>query len=431
MGDFLSRLSERALGVAPVVRPATASMFAPEPTSHAPGSEWEGEAPASPGDLEQLRAPSAREPAQHEDGGGAPATPRPTQRTPPSQPQPHHPAEPAPGRDDEAVSSSPLGLPEDSLSDSPAAPPLASPSVHGFSGQATSRPIKTFVERGRDASPPPRPSSGVQKGTTGSEARPRAPSAREAAQLEDGGGVPATQRPTQRTPPSQLEPDLSEPRVLSGREDQETLPAVGSPQRTRKSPVGQSHPSDSGSPGRRPSSEKEVRRDSSRPRTLHRAEPDATQRGAASTPQRVLPENPPVSAPTVEDESGPAVSHPIGSAVERGRGTRDAPRLSLDAQASLDVSESTPERFAPPDGPLPVAPRTVRPQPEGHLEREPREPGVAAPELPAPTIHVAIGRIEVRAVTPPPTLPARRATPVRPSPALSLDDYLERRNEGR
>ena len=50
MGDFLSRLSERTLGMAPVVRPAPASMFAPEPTSHAAGLEWEGETPTPSGD---------------------------------------------------------------------------------------------------------------------------------------------------------------------------------------------------------------------------------------------------------------------------------------------------------------------------------------------------------------------------------------------
>ncbi|RKH49017.1 hypothetical protein D7Y23_18330 [Corallococcus sp. AB050B] len=54
--------------------------------------------------------------------------------------------------------------------------------------------------------------------------------------------------------------------------------------------------------------------------------------------------------------------------------------------------------------------------------------GVPAPEsAPAPVVQVTIGRIEVRAVTPP--APARPA-PARTSPSLSLDEYLRRRNGG-
>ena len=49
---------------------------------------------------------------------------------------------------------------------------------------------------------------------------------------------------------------------------------------------------------------------------------------------------------------------------------------------------------------------------------------------PAPTIQVTIGRIEVRAITLP-APPAPRFKPARPGPALSLDDYLKQRNEGK
>jgi hypothetical protein len=60
-----------------------------------------------------------------------------------------------------------------------------------------------------------------------------------------------------------------------------------------------------------------------------------------------------------------------------------------------------------------------------------------APQFPAaalqppapPTIRVTIGRIEVRAITPP-ARPAPRATSERRGPALSLDGYLKRRNGG-
>lgn len=56
---------------------------------------------------------------------------------------------------------------------------------------------------------------------------------------------------------------------------------------------------------------------------------------------------------------------------------------------------------------------------------EPRPSREAGP----PPVRVTIGRVDVRAVSPGPPRPVRRAEPRRP--ALSLDDYLERRNRGR
>jgi hypothetical protein len=52
----------------------------------------------------------------------------------------------------------------------------------------------------------------------------------------------------------------------------------------------------------------------------------------------------------------------------------------------------------------------------------------AAPDPPAPTIRVTIGRVEVRAVTPTPA-PSRK--PARPAPRMSLDEYLRAQNGGR
>ena len=55
---------------------------------------------------------------------------------------------------------------------------------------------------------------------------------------------------------------------------------------------------------------------------------------------------------------------------------------------------------------------------------------LSAPSEPAqPTIQVTIGRVEVRAVTPP-APPARPPRPA-PAPSLALDDYLKQRREGR
>jgi hypothetical protein len=48
---------------------------------------------------------------------------------------------------------------------------------------------------------------------------------------------------------------------------------------------------------------------------------------------------------------------------------------------------------------------------------------------PAPTIRVSIGRIEVRAIMPPPS-PAPRPKVARPSPGLSLEEFLKQRQRG-
>lgn len=63
-------------------------------------------------------------------------------------------------------------------------------------------------------------------------------------------------------------------------------------------------------------------------------------------------------------------------------------------------------------------------------ERVMSAPLPSAPEsAPAPVVQVTIGRIEVRAATPP--APARQApSRTSPSPSLSLDEYLRRRNGG-
>jgi hypothetical protein len=56
------------------------------------------------------------------------------------------------------------------------------------------------------------------------------------------------------------------------------------------------------------------------------------------------------------------------------------------------------------------------------LDRPPLEPMATR----QPIVHVSIGRIEVRAVTPPPL--AVRTAPPTPDPAPSLEMYLRARN---
>jgi hypothetical protein len=70
------------------------------------------------------------------------------------------------------------------------------------------------------------------------------------------------------------------------------------------------------------------------------------------------------------------------------------------------------------------------------LARRERDPSGAESDLgtltesPVRAVHVTIGRIEVRAVTPPAS-PEPKAASSRPSRALSLEDYLKQRVERR
>ncbi len=90
-------------------------------------------------------------------------------------------------------------------------------------------------------------------------------------------------------------------------------------------------------------------------------------------------------------------------------------------------------RRLPPDA-EPVAPRAVVAEilPRETTARARAEPQRAQPAPPPhaaqtpPAIHVTIGRVEVRAVTPPAARPAPQPKPVKP--AMSLADYLEQRN---
>ena len=251
--------------------------------------------------------------------------------------------------------------------------------------------------------------------------RPRAPSARETPPARDApAGRPADAAMAQQE-------DQSGDALSSA--------TPGSPRGTPESRSGASHLSESGSSERGAMTGKEDQRGPSRttarhpqtpPESPHHAEPGPTRRGL------------PLGPPSAEDESEEAVFRPLRTLLDLVQGETVPPLPSPGAQATLDTSEDTPaskatlDRPEPPDAPPPVAPRMVRPQLDGsYLERGPQEPRVAAPESTAPAIRVTIGRIEVRAITPPPPIPpAQRTTPARPGPALSLDDYLKQHNGG-
>lgn len=95
---------------------------------------------------------------------------------------------------------------------------------------------------------------------------------------------------------------------------------------------------------------------------------------------------------------------------------RRAAREGEPAGPAADRSGSPPQAVRPSDVPAPMA---VKPS---------RVVAEASPaETPAPIVRVTIGRVEVRAVMPPPVAPPKAAAPPS-SGAPSLDEYLKQRS---
>jgi hypothetical protein len=163
------------------------------------------------------------------------------------------------------------------------------------------------------------------------------------------------------------------------------------------------------------------------PRLLAVAERPAPEALAASESAR---EAPPDATTHV---SAPRTPAPPPDPAERlvadgGEVRPPGPASPADARRRADPgARGAPEqpRAAPPRRPLDRPRAVFRPRAIRRTAPEPAAPNAPANE---PPVRVTIGRIEVRAVTPP--APQPRPRPERPGP-LSLNDYLEQRREGR
>ena len=128
------------------------------------------------------------------------------------------------------------------------------------------------------------------------------------------------------------------------------------------------------------------------------------------------------STPTAKQESLSTLEQIISRAVDERAVLFDVPQ-SKNITHPESVSDHAIRSSTPA---MPVV------QPHVTLSREPPvsipSEGTAMPE-PAPTIKITIGRVDVRAIMP--AAPAPRPAPTRPSPALSLEDYLKQREGGR
>lgn len=149
----------------------------------------------------------------------------------------------------------------------------------------------------------------------------------------------------------------------------------------------------------------------------------------------------------IQPDTSTQTKHPPSSAIEPGpldtAPGMDEPRDQRQWLTEADAQELSPaistQRHQPPsredrEDTLSRAPQLLR---SGLLlDQARKQPPMAAMALPeaasaqqavaAPTVHVTIGRIELRAAAPAPTATASRQPAQRPT--VSLRDYLERRN---
>ena len=363
MSDFVTRLAERAMGMAPVVQPLIASMFAPEPA----------------GGLMEPEDETATVPEVQD------LTPR--AQTPPETPMP------APQNEEPDTGVTPL-------SDAPDAAPPARP--------APSKQAPASGQEDLDATdtpgPPMRPRAAAEPGPleTGMES------------MQEDRQTSSSIPPTPFAPGSGSRTSFPEASEPSGRQ---VLP--------RRNPRRESLTTADGRnplPGLRFES-------------APRVESAPERRDVEETPRLLVPKDSPSSSHAADYGQQHAMLSPTTALAEPARVTDEAPAPPPGAGDPLETGEVTPKseivqaHRAVQGAATVVVPRIVRHQPDQREESGPRETSVLAPEPPAPTIKVAIGRIEVRSVTPP--APARRETPARPGPPLSLDDYLAQRNGGR
>ncbi|HEY7126517.1 MAG TPA: hypothetical protein VH540_21445 [Ktedonobacterales bacterium] len=148
---------------------------------------------------------------------------------------------------------------------------------------------------------------------------------------------------------------------------------------------------------------------------------------APANSQAPVPGRLPSRSPAAQDE--PQTEQHLA----RASLTISAPGEQAQSREHQSLEEPPPLHAAPPYAA--GAPLLIRPQVslyrQEHQQLEPLERTNNTAEVPttSPTIRVTIGRIDVRAMLPPQNQPPR-AAPARSGPALSLDEYLKRRERG-
>ncbi len=182
------------------------------------------------------------------------------------------------------------------------------------------------------------------------------------------------------------------------------------------------------------------------PQPVQPATPGSRDLSALQQPQRFPGEAHAAPSVAPEFEALPAAP-PVESFVRETpqeaarKDVPDAPGTPAEGRAALPAAmRSLPADIKPAQqlegNPAERHPALTRPILTRLASQEDRAPEPAIPQAQpiqagngaAPQIHVTIGRIEVRAANPPPAAPRKAAA--RQGPAVSLEDYLKRRQGG-
>lgn len=371
MSDFLTRLAERTLGVAPVVQPITASRFAPGQESA--GSEV-------PGLIEDdaLAASTHFSPESRPDTA-AMAADREWTRVP--------------------VGNAPPGLIARAQTTSPVEP-----------GETAQHPAWA-------AAAPQEPDATSQHGAT--------------AALQDGGYQPAQGQLAEQhqpDPPFRTEASRPGPRPFS-KESEALAPRVVMARRSVV-PVEPPAPPAAGQPGAPPA--RRTTPSTPTPAVAHASASVEPADTAASQLVSALESSDRRTMPRVDGQDAvrvpPSTNAP--NAIRPRSVVVQPPPARATTPASLGIAadqllEAQPHRaVAPVEADVEAIERRAPPARRPSTPDE--QPPQAKPGPVAPVIRVTIGRIEVRAVAAPTPSPAPR--PAHRGPKLSLDEYLRARN---
>jgi len=125
------------------------------------------------------------------------------------------------------------------------------------------------------------------------------------------------------------------------------------------------------------------------------------------TRERIVVRDVPIERTTVETRDAPPLPAPASASEERTAAAAGATRATKAERVAVTTTRTVTAAAARPAAALPALPMPAEPA-------APRERDV----------HITIGRIDVRAVTPPPRERPRPSAP----PALTLDEYLAQRS---
>lgn len=372
MSSFLDHLAARALGLPPDTRPRLSSRF--EPAAPLPGALTDGDEPPRATGEESATAPAlparrARDPRKH-------ATPAPAPLSGAAE-FPTNDARMPDGRG----AAPPGGLPAARL-DTPFDQPLSPPRgrQHAMAALPASEPVQATANR-----------SGAP--FAGDPDLDRAPRLSEALPMT-AGERPLRPRPTEQSvPPERFQPPEEGGAIVAG-----YGPTTAESPRAQPTPQGATVTgvASSGRPfGGAESAGAHGEADGGS------SSVSGVRDGADLIPAR----RPSADLGGEQDRSGATRGAQLGA--------EDLPPSSL--SGTLETRRRAPRR--------PSVSRAA--PPSATAEPAPLSAGDGAPPPSAPAVQITIGRIEVRAVAPPPA-PARS----RSAPPLGLDAYLRRRASG-